>query len=181
MKLLKPFVAESAAQPATVVQTETAEELLAKKERFAELSLREPDAFKVALVIYPDDTGRALRVANEWPNDPQVKTIRESLIEAEEDGETAFLPTKADACRLAWNIARDADKYTEDRLKALRLYGEMRGFIEKPTAVTVNNNTQNVSMRVLVVKDYGSNDDWEKALRQQQKKLINGEYSASSN
>lgn len=177
MKLLKPFVAEEP-KPAAVATTETAEELLARKEQFAALSLREPDAFKVALVIYPNDTGRALRVANEWPNDPQVKTIRESLIDAEEDGETAFLPSKADACRLAWNIARDADKFTEDRLKALRLYGEMRGFIEKPAAVQVNNQT-NVAMRVLVVKDHGSNDDWEKQLRSQQKRLINGDYSAS--
>lgn len=179
MKLLKPFVIEQP-QPAAVATTETAEELLARKEQFAELSLRESDPFKVALVIYPNDTGRALRIANEWPNDPQVKAIRQSFVEAEEDGETAFLPSKADACRLAWNIARDAEKFTEDRLKALRLYGEMRGFIEKPAAVQVNNQT-NVAMRVLVVKDYGTNDDWETALRQQQKKLINGDYSASGN
>jgi hypothetical protein len=179
MKLLKEFVA-SPNPPQPVNPTETVEDLLAKKEQFAELSLRETDAFKIGLAIYPNDTGRALRVATEWPNDPQVKALRQSFVDAEEDGETAFLPTKADACRLAWNIARDADKFTEDRLKALKLYGEMRGFIEKPAAVTVN-NTQNVAMRVLVVKDYGTNDDWEKALRSQQKKLINGEYSASGN
>lgn len=180
MKLLKPFVAETESKPATVAPTESAEELLALKERFAELTLREPDAFKVALVLFPNDTGRALRIANEWPNDPQVKEIRQSFVDAEEDGETAFLPSKADACRLAWNIARDADKFTEDRLKALRLYGEMRGYIEKPAAVTVNNNT-NVAMRVLVVKDHGTNDEWEQKLRSQQKRLINGDYSASSN
>lgn len=179
MKLLKPFVAE-VTQPTAVAPTETVEELLAKKEQFAELSLREPDAFKVALVIFPNDTGRALRIANEWPNDEQVKAFRQSFVDAEEDGETAFLPTKAEACRLAWNIARDAEKMTEDRLKALKLYGEMRGFIEKPAAVSVTQNN-NVAMRVLVVKDYGTNDDWETALRQQQKKLINGEYSASGN
>lgn len=180
MKLLKPFVAENVSQPAAVAPTETAEQLLALKERFAELSLRESDAFKVALVLFPNDTGRALRIANEWPNDPQVQTLRASFVDAEEDGETAFLPTKADAARLAWNIARDADKMTEDRLKALKLYSEIRGFIEKPQ-VTVNNNTQNVAMRVLVVKDHGSNDDWERTLRQQQKRLVNGDYSASGN
>lgn len=180
MKLLKEFVA-TPTQPAAVVPTETAEELLARKEQFAELSLREPDAFKVALVIYPNDTGRALRVANEWPNDPQVKTLRQSFIDAEEDGETAFLPSKADACRMAWNIARDSDKFTEDRLKALKLYAEIRGFIEKPQ-VSVNNTVNNlVSNKVLIVRDYGTNDDWEKALRSQQKKLVNGDYSTSRN
>lgn len=179
MKLLKPFVVQEA-PPVAVATTETDEDLLSKKEQFAELSLREPDAFKVALVIYPNDTGRALRIANEWPNDPQVKEIRQSFVDAEEDGETAFLPSKADASRLAWNIARDADKMTEDRLKALKLYAEIRGFIEKPQ-VTVNNTQNNVSMRVLVVKDHGSNDEWENKLRSQQKKLINGDYSASSN
>jgi hypothetical protein len=178
MKLLQEFV-PYLPQPAPVVPTESAEQLLALKEQFAELSLREPDAFKVALVIYPNDTGRALRVANEWPNDPQVKTFRQSFVDAEEDGETAFLPSKADAARLAWNIARDADKFTEDRLKALKLYSEIRGFIEKQAvAVTQNNITQN---RVLIVRDHGTNDEWEKALRSQQKRLVNGDYSTSRN
>lgn len=178
MKLLKEFVAVPTQAP-VANQTESAEELLARKEQFAELSLRESDAFKVALVIYPNDTGRALRVANEWPNDAQVQAFRQSFIDAEEDGETAFLPSKAEAARLAWNIARDADKMTEDRLKALKLYAEIRNFIEKPQAAVVNQT--NVAMRVLVVKDYGDNDQWEKALRTQQKKLINGEYSTSGN
>lgn len=167
MKLLTPFVVSP--------PSETPEQLLGLKTQFAELSLREPDPFKVALVVFPNDTGRALRVANEWPNDPEVKTLRQAFVDSEEDGETAFLPTKAEAARLAWNIARDTERMTEDRLKALKLYADIRGFIEKPQ-VAVNNTVNNVQ-RVLVVKDYGTDDDWRTALRAQQKRLINGEYS----
>lgn len=174
MKLLTPFVATPELQPAAPALTETPEELIALKERFAELTLRN-EPFAAALVLFPDDTGRALRVANEWPQDEQVKTLRQSFIDAEDDGETAFLPTKAEAARLAWNIARDADKMTEDRLKAIKLYSEIRGFIERPqVAVT---NTVNQVNRVLIVKDHGSDDEWETQLRKQQKRLINGEYT----
>jgi len=169
MKLLTPFVAEPT--PAAL----TDDEVLALKERFAELSLREPDPFKVALALFPNDTGKALRVANDWPNDPAVKTFRQSFVDSEEDGESAFLPTKAEASRLAWNLARDSERDGETRHKFLKLYAEMRGFIEKPQ-VAVNNTVTNVT-RVLVVKDYGTDEDWRTALKKQQRALINGEYS----
>lgn len=176
MKLLSEFVVTPTAAPVPKIESDA--EVIAKKEQFAQLSLREQDAFKIALVIYPDDTSRALRVANEWPNDEQVKTFRQSYIDAEEDGETAFLPTKAEAARLAWNIARDSG-VTEDRLKALKLYADIRGFIERPS-VAIQNNTL-VQNKVLVVKNFGSDEQWEQQVRKQQTKLINGDYSAIAN
>lgn len=175
MKLLKPFVAEPATPASPPALTESDDELLALKEQFAELSLREPDPFKVALVLFPNDTGRALRIANEWPSDPAVRTFRQSFVDAEEEGESAFLPTKAEAARLAWNLARDSERDGETRHKFLKLYAEMRGFIEKPQVAV--NNTVNNTVRVLVVKDHGSDEDWRTALKAQQKRLINGEYS----
>jgi hypothetical protein len=149
---------------------ETDEEILAKKERFAELMLRENEPFKVALILYPDDTGRALEVASMWPRDPVVIELQKSLTDAE--GEITFLPTKADAARLAWNMARDEARFTEDRLKALKLYAEIRGFIEKPQ-VSVQNNVQNnnVQHNVMVVYDHGNDAEWSDKLRNQQKRL----------
>lgn len=173
MKLLKEFVAEAPAPKAPAPIEESAEELSAKKAQFAELLLRNPQAFEVALVLYPNDTSKALRVATEWPNDPQVKTLQQSLLDGEED----FLPTKRDAAMLAFAIAKDESKFAEDRLKALRLYAEIRGFIEKPQIAVNNNNVTQVN-KVLILKDHGTNEQWESTLRSQQKKLINGEYSS---
>ncbi|HEX2242719.1 MAG TPA: hypothetical protein VHK27_05615 [Gammaproteobacteria bacterium] len=167
MKLLTPFVAEPIDRPQKSIETE--EEILAKKERFAELLLRENEPFKVALVLYPDDTGRALRIAHEWPTDPQVKAFQQSAIDAE--GEITFLPTKADAARLAWNMARDEGKFTEDRLKALKLYAEIRGFIEKPAVNVSQTNNTLVQNNVMVVRDHGSDEEWSEKLRNQQKRL----------
>ena len=53
------------------------------KAKFARLLLKEPgDPFAVALRVFPDDTKKALRVANEWPADPEVLDLQEK---AEED------------------------------------------------------------------------------------------------
>ena len=173
MKLLATFAPmpispDTQPRPARVVETD--EEILAKKERFAELMLRENEPFKVALILYPDDTGRALEVAHTWPRDAQVIELQKSLTSAED--EITFLPTKSDAARLAWNMARDEARFTEDRLKALKLYAEIRGFIEKPQ-VSVQNNVQNNSIQhhVMVVRDHGSDEEWSEKLRNQQKRL----------
>jgi len=170
MKLPSEFVLTP---PQLIIEkVESDEDILAKKEQFAELSLREPNSFTVALAIYPDDTGKALRIANEWPNDPQVKTLKQSFVDAEEDGETAFLPTKGELARLIWTLANDTtlDAWQRDsRIKALRTYGDVRGFIDRPAIVTTNNNTQNVQVnKVMVVK---SHDNWERAAIEQQASL----------
>ena len=44
-----------------------------EKRAFAELLLQNPnEPFKVALQLYPENTNRALWVANTWPGDAEV-------------------------------------------------------------------------------------------------------------
>jgi len=181
MKLLTPFVVTTPQPAAPPAIAETPEELIALKERFAELSLREPEPFKVALVLFPNDTSRALRIAAEWPNDPQVITLRQSFVDAEDDGETAFLPSKAELARLIWTLANRDDlppEVRDSRIKALRAYGDVRGFIEKPAINNVNNNTSVQVNRVMVVKTHG--EDWERMAVEQQT-LLRKEVSVSAN
>lgn len=158
MKLWTPFVCPT-------IEDETPADIAKRKELFAELLLKEPaEPFKVALIVYPDNTSRALRIAREWPQDEEVKALQKSIVDAE--GEMPFLPTKAEAARLAYSIANNDRLITEDRLNALKLYCSVRGFIEKPAAAVVNNNV--VTNRVMVVRDYGTDDQWEqKAIAQQ--------------
>jgi len=134
------------------------------KRRFAGLLLKKrpgDNPFKIALDIGLE-TGYALRVSSEWVNDPVVLAEQEAIrasVESEED----LLPSKADAARLAWEMA-NGEVLFEDRIKALELYGKMRGWIGgKESKVTVNN-----APRVMVVKDHGSDADWEARARAQQ-------------
>lgn len=145
-----------------------AEELKEMKRRFAAEILRKPgNAFEAALSCGLD-TGAALRASVEWLNDEEVLAFKQQLLEDNERGELAFLPSKAEAARLAWDLA-NAGPFIEDRLKALKLYSDILGYIEKPSAVNVNNNVTN--NRVMVVKDHGSNENWEENMRRQQAEL----------
>lgn len=137
------------------------------KAKFAERLLRRPQAaFEVACELFgPMETGRALKASAEWPNDPYVLEIQAELIE--EHGEKHFLPTKEEFARKVIDYA-DTIRSAEDKLKAYRLYAEVMGYIEKP-GVVVNNNVDN--RRVMIVKDHGNDDDWERRLANQQKRL----------
>lgn len=149
-----------------------------RKKLFAyELLINPEESFKAALVVFGDDTAKALQVSSAWPNDPEVKQYIEEL--KEELGEEYFLPSKADSAMIAYNIANDQKVPAEDRLKALRLYADIRGFIEKQ-GTTVNNNIL-TSNKVMVVKDHGSDDEWENKIAQQQAQLIESAHAPSSN
>lgn len=151
----------------SALTTETSE--LEQKKRFAIELLRNPsEEFKAALAVFPDDTGKALLVSNRWPSDPEVIALKEMAID--ELGDMHFLPTKADLAREAWNIAVAPTVPVDDRLKAMRLYGDIRGYIEKQGTV-VNNNVL-TNNKVMVVKSHASPEEWEQRLVEQQKQLI---------
>ena len=140
------------------------------KEKFARLLLKEPsDPFAVAIKVFPDDTKKALRVANEWPSDVDVLAFQAKA--TEEEGELAFLPTKGQLCREVWDVMHD--KYTDAATfaKLGKLYAEIRGFIEKPQT-TVTTNVQNVTNKVMVVRESGSDAEWERKLAAQQARLV---------
>lgn len=146
----------------------TEEEL---KAEFAKLLLKTPnDPFKAALLLFPDNTSRALRVANEWPADPEVMAAQAELLE--EDGELAYLPTKADFARKIWDKMDEERLAPEDFAKLGKLYADVRGFIEKPQT-NINTNVNNVTNRVMVVRESQSDADWEAKLRKQQEDLTN--------
>ncbi len=140
------------------------------KEKFAEELLRNPgDPFKAGLAVFGMNTGRAMQAAQQWATDPYVMEYKDKLLE--ERGVRSFLPTKEDLAREIIDFAR-AIGCPEDKIKAFRLYGEVMGFIEKP-AVNVNNNTNIQQNSVMVIKDHGTDDEWEAKLATQQRALVN--------
>lgn len=136
------------------------------KAAFAALLLENPaNPFQAASGVFPDDTRRALWVATHWLNDAEVRKEMERLRTRGADLDA--LPTKAELARRAWELT---DKgLFEDRIKAMKLYAEIRNFIEKapPVAVNVNQN------RVMIIRDQGTNEEWEKKVAKQQADLLN--------
>jgi hypothetical protein len=144
----------------------TQDQIRELKTRFAEALLRTPDEPYNAAFAAIGDSGLALQAANLWARDPFV--LSEKIRLCEEHGVKAFLPTKEDQAGALWKMANDKSVEPEDRLKAHRLYAELMGHIEKPSTQV----TQVVNQGVMIVKDHGSNDDWETRAIAQQKGLI---------
>lgn len=143
------------------------------KAKFARLLLKEPgDPFAVALKVFPNDTKHALWVANNWPADPEVTDLQEKA--EEDEGELAFLPTKGQLCRGIWDKMNDKYTDADTYAKLSKVYAEVRGFIEKPQ-VAVTTNVQNVTNKVMIVRETGSDIEWERKLALQQASLANAQ------
>lgn len=141
------------------------------KLRFAAALFKYPETiegrFAAALTITADN-GKALLIANRWFNDPVVVEEQKRLIKSADEGDLNFIGTKADFAREVLECARNAwDGDTKH--KFYKLYAESRGFIVKE-GTNVNVNVQN--NKVMIVRDMGSDDDWERKAREQQRKLI---------
>lgn len=152
------------------------------KAKFARQWLKTPrNPFQAALAVFGTDTGRALLASKEWINDPVVLAEQAHILETE--GFRVGLPTKEEYARKIIDAAEEtlpdgtSRVAFEDKLKAYRLFGEVMGYIERPASTTINNNPQTIN-RVMIVKEHGSDDDWERRLQNQQQKLISGDSGA---
>lgn len=141
-----------------------------QKRAFAREWLKQPNNTlgAVIAVIGPSQNGdaaEALRHMYAWMKDPAVLQEKARLIE--HGDELALLPNKAELAREVWLLGLNPDLKGMERVKAFELYANLRGYVEKP-GITVNNTTVN---KVMVVKDLGSNADWEARAQEQQRQL----------
>ena len=139
---------------------------LRRKKIFAERLHQEPgNPFVAALEAWDGDTGQACKYALLWKNDKEVLQIISDLNECVEDD----IPSKTDAILLAWNIANSPMYRGNVRVDALRLCAEILAYMPdkaQKTSVKVDAN------KVMIVKDHGELEDWEKKALEQQKALI---------
>lgn len=138
------------------------------KDAFANALLRTADPWKAACIVFGNDTARALECSQSWPSDLYVLSRQAELLDTM--GEDAFLPTKAMTLRRIWETAESSTD-RKDKIAAFKLYAEVRGYIEKP-GDKININNHITSNRVMIVKDHGSNEDWENTAANQQMKLV---------
>ena len=139
------------------------------KNAFALEFFRNPsDPFKIACALFPDNTSLALRVANEWPSDPFVLSCLDLLT-------VDAMPTEVDLCGEVWRKMKMTYD-PKDFATLAKLYAEIRGFIKKQETAQVNVQVNN---KVMVVKDHGTDEEWESKLVRQQTALANGSYSVN--
>jgi hypothetical protein len=88
---------------------------------------------EAALLTFPDpiDQLTMLRARDDWPFD--VVVIQEiARLKSEAEKKVNELPSLEEQARAVYNLANDGTKGVDDRLKAHKLYAELRGFIKKP-------------------------------------------------
>jgi hypothetical protein len=145
----------------------TEQETIKLKHEYAANLLRtNDDPFKAGFATTPN-TGIALQMARDWPNDPVVLAAKAKLLLSE--GAKTYLPTKEVQAKDIYAIATDSKYAVDDRLKAHRLYAEVMSYIEKPNAGATTNI---LNQGVLIVKDQGSDEEWQAKANKQQQTLI---------
>ena len=145
-----------------------------EKAAYAALLLKERDPFKAALQLFPDNTNRALWVANHWPNDDEVKAEQTRLSNEEGD---SFLLSKREFLqdieqRMRGTVYPNGaviPPTPEEYAKLAKLYADVRGFIEKPQ--TNVNVTTNVN-RVVEMPVFANESEWEAEAARQQRELL---------
>lgn len=147
------------------------------KAAYAAFLLKERDPFKAALLLCPDDTGLALWHASNWPNDPEVLAEMQKLRNSPE--QLTGIATKFELARFYWDLAQDDKLDAKDRIAAAEKYGAVAGIYDPKQTNTTNVNIEN-GPRVMVVKDHGTNEDWEAKAAKQQAELTGGKYVANT-
>src|SRR6187431_1445418 len=98
---------------------------LEKKEKFARALIDLVEPFKAALYICNDmPTQYALKIATEWPNDPEVKGFIKAIKDKEQSIDN--LPNKKDLAEDIW-ARMESCRFPEDYAKLAKLYAEVRG------------------------------------------------------
>lgn len=141
---------------------------LERKRLFAEALLRAPgDAFSAARTVFGQDTMGAMVASQQWPYDMVVLQRQAELLET--FGPDEYLPAKHEVARRIWDIGQAATD-TKDRLAAFKLYADLRGFMPRSEGMTINNTVN--QNRVMIMRDFGTDEQWETAAAGQQAKLI---------
>lgn len=158
--------------PARVVAAKPEDMKGTEQERaaFVLAYLRDPqNPHGIAMQLFGQRPLFGQHVGTQWPREDWFKEACDKLIE--EYGEEYFLPSKAQIARELYNAARSNAWDTEAQLKYYKLYCEVMDYVKGGAGVTVN-QTNNTQTNVMLVRDVGSDEDWEEKTAAQQAKLV---------
>lgn len=114
-------------------------------------------AFEAALVLFPDDTSKALWVSWNWLTDPLVVASKDAYAQNVELNEKLLDKDALAAKLLTFADEKDATGRfyiceAKDRLAALKLYAEVQGFVGKVNIDASTNNFTNNELKLVLVK-----------------------------
>lgn len=141
----------------------------ADKKKFAlELIRHAGDAYKAALATFggsKDKQAVTLWATSNWTFDTVV--VEEQNRIYQDKKLVATLRPNVDQMILsAWHMSQDLKHDVKSRIISLELAAKLSGFITNKPEVQVNLNN-----KVMIAPDYGSDDEWEHKVKEQQKKL----------
>jgi len=143
------------------------------KKQFAQQLLKLQDPFKAALSVFPQEENLnfALKIANEWPNDFEVLEAKSELLtEGFKVHDKEQL--RAELIDELRGIVKNTQEFATDRVRAAEAVGKLAALIEKPET-NINANVQNVTNRVMIVREQSTTEEWEANLLKQQDALTN--------
>lgn len=112
--------------------------------QFAKLVLGGKTPFEAAKELFPDDSGTALKVSEEWP---QSEEYAFAVAEIEASGKGIETKSKDEFANYIWRRMECADD--DDASKFAKIYADVRGFIQKPnTNVNISNNSEQMDVNV---------------------------------
>lgn len=151
------------------------------KIKYARCLFDEPerDAFKAALCLCPDDTGKALWVATNWANDSvvleEIKRLRY------DDSNIEGLASKYDVAKMLLDMAMSGVVDPKDRREALRDFCTLTGIHDfSPNRGNTTNVNVDAAPRVMLVDHHGSTEQWQTDLITQQNALTSGQYETTA-
>jgi hypothetical protein len=145
-----------------------------RKRKYAALARVRPDTvegrYEAACLTFPDavDDNLARMAAEQYRYDRVVieELARLAKVEPEAD-----LPSKAEQARDIYNLTKGATSI-DDKIKAHKLYAELMGFVQKPSAAPAGGVS--IHNRIMVMPAAPTSiDDWEAVATSQQARLVN--------
>ncbi len=120
------------------------------------IELAKHPPFKAATEVFQDDTNTAVYVSQHWINDPTVIAARDNYLKAADVSQT--LLDKEQFARKLLSMAEEKNQSNtfylldgKDRLTALKLYAEVRGFTGNKPDLSINNNFVHNKMTIKLV------------------------------
>ena len=140
------------------------------KARFALAMIKDmsPENLLAIAEELSEDYGSAVFIASNWPRDTEVLALKQRIIDETPGGEIGIKYSKEVRLEKLWKIAKHDAASAGEQVSAIRVMNEM---IEGKNGISVNINQDN-SVKVLVVKDFGDADNWEKVASKQQRSII---------
>lgn len=152
------------------VQTSNATEILSKYDinEYARICLTSLDRYKAALELADGNQYDAMAISHHWANSYELEKIIKQM--KQDPRAIREIASKFDVAQLYWSIASSFGVDAKDRITAAKEFAAIAGIYDQKAGGSTNIN---VGSAVMIVKDFGTQENWEAQAAIQQSKLVN--------